>query len=252
LAVGATAAFTMTGFADDYLKAVKKNKNGLKPMQKIILQVLALAAFAVAALFMTDIGTSVYVPFFGIDVTLDLGLAYIPLIIIFMVFMTNAVNLTDGVDGLATGVSLITVIFLSAAVTLAGASGSGGIGWEQIQSFCTVVAGGCLGFLAFNLHPARVFMGDTGSLALGGALCSAAVLTRMPFVLLIAGGVYVAEALSVIIQVAVFKRTGKRVFRMAPLHHHFEISGWKENKVTAIFSLAALVLCALLIPALLP
>ena len=151
---------------------------------------------------------------------------------------TNAVNITDGLDGLAAGITLIVMVFFS-LVAMTNSQ------WEASMIFSSIVAGGCLGFLTFNVHPAKIFMGDTGSLALGGAVGTLAIMMKMPFVILLVGAVYVAEILSVAIQVISFKTRGKRVFKMAPLHHHFELSGWKETKVVYSFWIVTLVLCGI-------
>lgn len=223
-------------FFDDYLKVVKKNNLGLRAYQKFGLQIIISVAFAVyMALFSGD-GTSVWIPF--VNVNVDFGIWYIPFIAFVLLAMTNAVNLTDGLDGLAAGVTtLVTLFFAIAAVTYGASSGAG--------VFCSALTGACLGFLVYNKNPAKVFMGDTGSLALGGGLAAAAIVMHFELLLPIAGFVYVLEALSVIIQVVSFKTTGKRVFRMAPIHHHFELSGLKEKQVVGIFWGLALICCVI-------
>ncbi len=232
----AAVAYAAIGFIDDYIKAVRKNKDGLKAGQKMIMLFAVSAAFITYSAYFTDTGTDVYLPFLGAGATFDLKWAYIPVMLLIFLFMTNAVNLTDGVDGLAAGTTVITAMFLAAIAAITGR-------YDNVRIFAVIIAGGCLGFLIYNLHPARVFMGDTGSLALGGSLCAAALVMKMPVVLLVAGGVYVAEALSVILQVAYYKRTRKRIFKMAPLHHHFELSGWKEGKVVTVFWAATALFC---------
>jgi len=171
------------------------------------------------AVYLSHTHTSdIIIPFMGMDKTVSLGWLFVPFVVLVLIASTNAVNITDGLDGLAAGVTLIvTVFFTIVAMTRSE--------WEYIKMFSAMVAGGCLGFLTFNAYPARIFMGDTGSLALGGAVGAIAILMKMPLILLIVGGIYVVEALSVMIQVLSFKLTGKRVFKMAPIHHHFELSG---------------------------
>lgn len=232
-----TLGFGFVGFVDDFIKVVKRRKDGLYARQKTFGLLFVAAAFAVYTVYFTDLGTDMIIPFAGMDATVTLPVwFYIPFIILVLYATTNAVNLTDGVDGLAAGVTLIVAVFFT-VVAMTRAE------WDYIKVFSAIIAGGCLGFLAFNTHPAKVFMGDNGALALGGALGAVAIMTRMPWILLIAGLIYVLEALSDIIQVISFKTTGKRVFKMAPLHHHFELSGWKETKVVAVFLTVTLIMC---------
>lgn len=221
----ATLGFGAVGFIDDFIKVVKKRKDGLYAGQKTFMQLLVCVAFAFYVIRYTEAGSSIVIPFTDIIVQPWL---YFTFIVIFMYFFTNAVNITDGLDGLCAGVTLVVAIFFT-IVSLTNSE------WGYIKIFAAAVAGGCLGFLAFNIHPAKVFMGDTGSLALGGALTSIVVMMRMPLILLVVGGIYLLEALSVILQVSSFKLTGKRIFRMAPIHHHFELIGWKETKVVTVF-----------------
>lgn len=236
--------FAAIGFIDDMIKVVLKRKDGLSPMQKTVLQVAVSLVFAFYAAYSSKLGTGTVIPFLGMDHLLVIPVwIYIPVLVAFLYFMTNAVNLNDGVDGLASSVTLVVAIFL----TLVAMTRSE---WDAVRIFSASVAGGCLGFLIFNAHPAKVFMGDTGSLGLGGALVAAVVLMKMPLILVLAGGIYVLEAFSVMIQVAYFKKTRKRFFKMAPLHHHFELSGWKENKVVIVFMLTTVVLCMISLAAL--
>ena len=235
--------FALIGFIDDYEKAIKKNNAGISPKQKIIMQFgfsLAFALFAAyysyAAFGMVG-GTEVWIPF--IDKYVDFGILYIPFEIFVLVAFSNSVNLTDGLDGLASGVTALVCICMVVVGTAFLFKG------EPI--IFGAVAGGCLGFLMFNKNPAKIFMGDTGSMALGGVLAGGAIMMKLEFLLAIAGLVYVLEALSVIIQVAYFKRTRKRIFKMAPLHHHFELCGMSERKVVAMFWAATLVFCLLAI-----
>ncbi|MGN1413360.1 MAG: phospho-N-acetylmuramoyl-pentapeptide-transferase [Anaerovoracaceae bacterium] len=233
--------FALIGFIDDYEKAIKKNNLGLNPKQKIIMQLAFSLAFAVYAAYfsggMAGGGTEVWIPLF--DVYVDFGWLYVPFIVFVMVAMSNAVNLTDGLDGLASGVTTLVAFFMVIGGTVFGFNGE--------VLFFGGIAGGCLGFLMYNRNPAKIFMGDTGSMALGGALAAGAVMMKMEFLLAVAGLIYVMEALSVVIQVAVFKKTGKRVFKMAPLHHHFELCGMDERKVVAMFWGLTLLFCLLAI-----
>ncbi len=235
--------FGCIGFIDDYEKAIKKNNAGISPKQKIILQFVFSGAFAVYAYLYSGFGTvpgsAVWIPF--VDRYIDFGLLYIPFIIFVMIAFSNAVNLTDGLDGLASGVTALVAFCM---VIL-------GVGAYPMITAAPIVygavAGACLGFLMYNKNPARIFMGDTGSMALGGVLAAAAVMLKMEFLVAIAGLLYVIEALSVIIQVAYFKKTRKRFFKMAPIHHHFELCGMKEKNVVYLFWGMTLVFCMLAI-----
>jgi len=243
--VGATLGFGLIGFVDDFIKVIMRRSLGLRAYQKLIGQFVLAFFLSYTAVHALGRGTEVAIPFTSIHV--ELGPLYYLLAMIAIVGMTNAVNLTDGLDGLASGTSLIASLAYVAIALYAMAQGAGAIlGREtDLAVFAAAVAGGTLGFLRFNAYPARVFMGDTGSLALGGAIAALAVLTRGELVMVILGGVFVIEALSVIIQVITFKTTGKRVFRMSPLHHHFELMGWSEWRVVLTFWGAAL-LCGVL------
>lgn len=224
-------AFGFIGFLDDMLKIIHKNNLGLRAWQKMLL--LLLFSIAMAYYSYNVLGTSIVIPFLGID--LNLGIVYIPFVILYYAGATNAVNLTDGLDGLASSVTVIVLIFFSIMSYRQGN--------YQITVFCVALIGALLGFLKYNKYPAKIFMGDTGSLALGGAVASIALLLKNPIILAIVGGIYVFETLSVIIQVVSFKTTGKRVFKMAPVHHHFEQLGWSEKKVVFVFSLVTIILC---------
>lgn len=215
----------LIGFADDSIKAVKKRNLGLTAKQKLAGQAVISVIFCIALKVFADMPTTVWSPF--TDITVDLGMAYYLFVFLIIVGATNAVNLTDGLDGLAAGSSAITAV---AYVVISVALGYGGI-----AVFGAALAGACLGFLFYNQHPAKMFMGDTGSLALGGAMAAMAILTKTELLLVIAGGLYVLEALSVILQVISFKTRGVRIFKMSPVHHHFELSGWSEVKVVTVF-----------------
>lgn len=234
--------FGALGFTDDFLKITKKNSDGLRASVKFSGQVLvSLAVMLIIYIFRNDQTTLLYIPFLK-GAVLDLGIFYIPFGMLMMVGMSNAVNLTDGLDGLATG---LTVIALVAIIFLAYLTGHSGFarylfipylsGAGELTISATALLGACVGFLWFNSHPAEVMMGDTGSLTLGGLMAVFSLLLKKEILLLIIGGVFVMETLSVIIQVLYYKRTGRRVFKMAPIHHHFELSGWAESKVVTRF-----------------
>lgn len=227
--------FGALGFWDDFIKILKKHNLGLRAWQKLAVQILA--GFAVAY-YMAEYsiwGTTVFIPF--INVYADFGVWYVPFIAFAIVAMSNSVNLTDGLDGLASGVTaLVSLFFAIAAYTY---------NYTVTMSFCAALCGACLGFLVFNRNPAKVFMGDTGSLALGGGLAVAAIVSNLTLLLPVAGFVYVMEALSVMLQVASFKLTGKRIFKMAPIHHHFELCGMKETQVVKMFWLISMLCCIL-------
>lgn len=235
IALVLTVGHAVIGFIDDYIKVVMKRNLGLTAKQKFLLQFILAGAYVYFA--ETHIhNTELWVPF--VNMTVDLGWGYYVLAFLLLVGTTNAVNLTDGLDGLVSFVSLpVTMVFAFIAYMQ---------GMLDLCGFSLGLTGACLGFLLFNRHPAQVFMGDTGSLALGGAVAAMALLTHTELLLVIVGGIYVAEALSVIIQVTYFRFSGgKRIFRMAPLHHHFELGGWKEVKVVRVFTLVSCVLSIL-------
>lgn len=227
-------AFGAIGFIDDYNKVAKKQNEGLTPKQKLVLQ--AVFGLALAVFMMAKEGTSMLIPFAG--KTVDLGLLYIPFVMFIEVAMANSVNLTDGLDGLASSTSaIVACTFAVIGMTVRG-------GNEPMAVAGQAVFGALIGFLLYNHYPAKIFMGDTGSMALGGVLSAMAIVGHMEWLLPIAGLIYVIEALSVIIQVTYFKKTGgKRIFRMAPIHHHFELGGWHETKVVRVFCLFTLVCC---------
>ena len=234
MALVLTLGHAVIGFIDDYIKVVMKRNLGLTAKQKFLLQFILAGAYVYFAETHLQ-NTTLWVPL--VNITFDFGWAYYALAFILLVGTTNAVNLTDGLDGL--------VSFVSVPVTLAYAFIAYMQGMLDVSGFALGLTGACLGFLLFNRHPAQVFMGDTGSLALGGGVAALALLTHTELLLVIIGGIYVAEATSVIIQVAYFRLTGgKRFFRMAPLHHHFELGGWKEVKVVEIFTIISFLLSA--------
>ncbi|HRW12889.1 MAG TPA: phospho-N-acetylmuramoyl-pentapeptide-transferase [Syntrophomonas sp.] len=218
------------GFRDDYIKVVLKRSLGLRARDKLLLQTLIGFVMGLLLLFYLDRGTQLIIPF--TSVTVELGYLYIPFIMLVLIATSNGVNLTDGLDGLAAGV---TVPVALAYIVISIMQGN-----FNMMIFGAALIGACLGFLVFNHHPAKVFMGDTGSMAIGGAITALAAVNRSEIALLIIGGVFVVESLSDIIQVASFKTTGRRVFRMAPLHHHFELKGWPERKVVWMFWLLSI------------
>jgi len=225
-----TFGFGLIGFFDDFIKIVMKRSLGLTAREKILGQLLLAGVFAYVAVTYLGRGTGIIFP--GTAFHLDLGWLYLPFAIFVLVGTVNAINLTDGLDGLAAGVMVFTALVF---LLLANAWGL-----TDLRLFCAALLGSCLGFLFFNLHPARLFMGDTGSLALGGAVGALAVVMKMELLLPLLGAVYVIDTLSVILQVGYFRLTGgKRLFLMAPLHHHFELLGWKEQKVVFFFWVAA-------------
>lgn len=227
-------AFGGIGFFDDYIKVVLKRSLGLKAREKLVLQLLVGIIFGLFLLLYFDRGTEIIIPRVGL---IDLGYLYIPFLVLVLMGTSNAVNLTDGLDGLAAGVTFFVALALAIVSIMTS--------HYELLIFCLALAGSCAGFLVFNRHPARIFMGDTGSMALGGAVAAVAAFTRMEIVLIIMGGVYVIEALSVIIQVISFKTTGKRVFLMSPIHHHFELKGWPEKKVVRFFWLLSFLFAVL-------
>ncbi|MDE4542061.1 phospho-N-acetylmuramoyl-pentapeptide-transferase [Thermoanaerobacterium sp. R66] len=229
LLITITLGYGIIGFLDDYIKVRYKRSLGLTARQKLLGQ------FALAILFAyfskNIVGTDVIIPFLKREI--DLGYFYIPFIMFVVVGTVNSVNLTDGLDGLASGVSFMVTAFF----TLIGFFMNN----TSLTVFGAAITGALLGFLKFNRYPAEVFMGDTGSLAIGGAVAALATMTKLPVILVVVGIVYVAEALSVIIQVVSFRLTGKRIFKMSPLHHHFELSGWSETKVVFLFWIVTLI-----------
>lgn len=229
-----TIAFGLVGFLDDFLKVVLKRTDGLFAWQKMLLQIVITAVFAVYMWKYSDVSLAMLIPFSG-GRYWDIGWVAIPVLFVAVIGTVNGTNLTDGVDGLASSVTVMVATFFTVVA----------VGMESgIEPITCAVAGALLGFLLFNVYPASVFMGDTGSLALGGFVAGTAYMLQMPIFILIVGLIYLVEVLSVIIQVTYFKRTGgKRVFRMTPIHHHFELGGWSETRVVAVFSIITAVLC---------
>ncbi len=229
-----TLGFGIIGFLDDYLKVVLKRSDGLMPMQKMACQIVVTAVFAFYLVKFTDVPLTMKIPFIP-GHELDFGILTIPLIFIVVIGTVNGVNFTDGLDGLASSVTIMVATFFS-VIAIGTKSG--------IEPITCAVVGALMGFLLFNVYPAKIFMGDTGSLALGGFVAGTAYMLQMPLFLLIVGLIYVVEVLSVMIQVTYFKAThGKRIFRMAPIHHHFELGGWSETRVVAVFSIVTALLC---------
>ncbi|MGB5823193.1 MAG: phospho-N-acetylmuramoyl-pentapeptide-transferase, partial [Proteocatella sp.] len=211
--------FGLVGFIDDYIKVVKKRSLGLKAKQKIALQLIFALGLSIIQLKTSALGSSLIVPF--TDTTLDLGIMYVPFLVFVIIAIVNSVNLTDGLDGLASSVTVIVSICFVIIAKMLNNTG--------VEIFLMTVAGGCLGFLRVNKYPAKVFMGDIGSMALGGAVAAAVVILNLELIVPIICFVYFMESVSVIIQVGYFKKTQKRIFKMAPIHHHFELSGWHET-----------------------
>ena len=228
-----TLGFGLIGFLDDYIKVVLKRSLGLTALQKMAGQIVVTGIFAYYLLHYTDVSLAMKVPFFP-ETYLDFGIFNIPLLFFVVIGTVNGTNFTDGLDGLASSVTIMVATFFT-VVAIGTNSG--------IDPVTCAVVGSLLGFLLFNVYPARVFMGDTGSLALGGFVASCAYLMQMPLFIVIVGFIYLAEVLSVIIQVSYFKATGgKRIFKMAPIHHHFELCGWSETRVVAVFSIVTAIL----------
>lgn len=229
-----TLGFGLIGFLDDYIKVVLRRSMGLRAWQKMLLQIIVTGVFAWYVACTADISLAMRIPF-AKGYFVDFGRMNIPLMFIVVTGTVNGTNFTDGLDGLAGSVTVLISTFFTMAALLLGAG---------ITPITCAATGALLGFLLFNVHPASVFMGDTGSLALGGFVAGCAYVTQLPLFLPIVGLVYVAEVLSVMIQVAYFKISGgKRIFKMAPLHHHFELCGWKETKIVAVFSIVTAMLC---------
>lgn len=231
IALYSLLAFGLIGFLDDLLKIIKKKNEGLKAYQKMILLVAFALAIAVYGYY--NFNTNIAFPF--TDFEFSLGILYIPFVVFYFAAVTNAVNLTDGLDGLATSVTILVLTFFAVVALVTG--------YNSLGIFTTILIGSLFGFLKYNAYPAKVFMGDTGSLALGGAVGLIALAMGEPLLVVIVGGIYVFETVSVILQVASFKLRGKRIFKMAPVHHHFEQCGWSEIKIVTVFSVITIILC---------
>ena len=232
--LGLTIGFGAIGFIDDFKKLVLKNTKGLKPSLKMLVLLIISVAYIIYLIKGLNLGTDTYIPILKEYVNIPIY-AYIPFAILVILATTNAVNLTAGIDGLSSSVCTIIITCLTIIATT--------LGVKEIVIFGAIVIGAVLGFLMFNIHPAKVFMGDTGSLFLGGVISGIALYLKMPLILLLIALIPVIETLSVIIQVTYFKKTGKRVFKMAPIHHHLELSGWRENQVVMLFSVITLIVC---------
>lgn len=229
-----TLGFGIIGFLDDYLKVVLKRSDGLLPWQKFLLQIILTGVFVFYLLNYTDVSLTMRIPFWP-GHYLNMGWLAIPVLFFAVIGTVNGVNFTDGLDGLASSVTVIVAVFFT-VVSIGTKSG--------IEPITCAVVGGLMGFLLFNVYPAQVFMGDTGSLALGGFVAGAAYMMQMPLFILIVGLIYLVEVVSVIMQVSYFKAThGKRIFKMAPIHHHFELCGWSETRVVAVFSVITAIMC---------
>ncbi len=232
--LGLTMGFGIIGFIDDFKKLVLKNTKGLKPSLKMLGLLIISVIYVLYLQKGINLGTETYIPILKEYINIPIY-AYIPFAILVLLATTNAINLTDGIDGLSPSVCTIIITCLTVIATIYGV--------KEIIIFGAIVIGAVLAFLMFNIYPARVFMGDTGSLFLGGVISGIALYLKMPIILLIVAIIPVIETLSVIIQVLCFKKTGKRVFKMAPIHHHFELSGWKENQIVVVFSIITLIAC---------
>lgn len=228
-----TIGFGILGFMDDFVKVVMKRSLGLRAYQKVIGQLLISGIYCYYIINHTDLGTKIMIPFTG-GYYFDLGYFFIPFLLIVILGTVNGTNLTDGLDGLASSITILVATFFTVV--------SIGLG-SDISPITGAAAGSLLAFLLFNSHPAKVFMGDTGSLALGGFVVATAISLKMPLFILVVGFVYLAECISVILQVSCFKLTKKRIFKMAPIHHHFELMGWKETRVVAVFGIVTAILC---------
>ncbi|WP_291579465.1 phospho-N-acetylmuramoyl-pentapeptide-transferase [Clostridium sp. UBA6640] len=233
IVLSAYIAFGCIGFLDDYLKKVHKKNQGLTPIQKMILLIIVSLIFSIYGYTNSSIGSVIIIPFTG--KLFDLGSLYVPFIMFYYASTTNAVNFTDGLDGLAATVTLLIMAFFAVI--------SFSMSYYTLSIFCGCVSGSLLGFLRFNSFPAKIIMGDTGSLALGGVVATVAMILKNPLIVMIVGGIYALELISVVIQIVCFKLFGKRIFKMAPIHHSFELSGWHETKIVAVFSIITTILC---------
>ncbi|MBQ3118968.1 MAG: phospho-N-acetylmuramoyl-pentapeptide-transferase [Clostridia bacterium] len=232
LSIGALL-YGAVGYADDHIKVINKRNLGLTSAQKFIAQLIVSVAITVFSVYSGIIDTQIIIPF--IKQPVDLGIFTVILVVFVQLAVVNSANLTDGLDGLATSVTLVVAAFLAICAVKLGNS--------VVAVFMSIVAAACLGFLFFNANPAKIFMGDTGSLFLGGCVALGAIMLKLPLILIVAAGVYLCETLSVILQVTSFKLTGKRIFKMSPIHHHFEMCGLNERQIVLLFSLVSAILC---------
>jgi phospho-N-acetylmuramoyl-pentapeptide-transferase len=238
----ATIGFGIIGFMDDYIKVVMKRSMGLTVMQKLLAQIVVTAIFGYYLVNYTDVGTSMLIPF-SHGKYMDVSYMFIPFLFIIMLGTVNGSNFTDGLDGLESSVTVLIATFFT-VVAIAAESGFAKINGADISPITGAVAGSLLAFLLYNVYPAKVFMGDTGSLALGGFVAATAYMLHLPLFIPLVALIYLVEVLSVILQVGFFKLTGgKRLFKMAPIHHHFELMGWEETRVVAVFSVITAILC---------
>ena len=233
LIVYSSLVFGFVGFLDDALKKFRKKNEGLTSKQKLLLLIAASTGFSVYLYFFSSIGSSILIPFTG--KMFDLKILYLPFTIFFYTACSNSVNLTDGLDGLAASVTLLVMVFFSLV--------SFSMGHYSLAIYCGALSGALLGFLRFNSYPAKIIMGDTGALALGGIIGTAALILKNPLIVIIVGGIYILETLSDIIQIISYRAFGKRVFKMAPFHHALELSGWHEAKIVSVFSIVTALLC---------
>lgn len=229
-----TLGMAIVGFVDDYIKVVLKRSLGLRAWQKMLLQILFSLGFGLYVMLFTDIDLAIKIPFAN-GVSINLGWGALPLMVLVIIATVNGTNFTDGLDGLASSVTLVVAVFFVAASVMIGAG---------VEPFAAAFGAGLAGFILYNAYPAQVFMGDTGSLALGGFVAGMAYMLQMPFIIVIIGAIYVIEVMSVILQVSYFKLThGKRIFKMSPIHHHFELCGWSETRIVAVFTIITALMC---------
>jgi phospho-N-acetylmuramoyl-pentapeptide-transferase len=231
----ALISFGIIGLLDDGLKIFRKKNEGLTSRQKMLLLIIVSTIFSFIGYNTNSIGSAIIIPFWGR--LFNLGIYYVPFIVLYYISITNSVNLTDGLDGLCTSVTLMVMTFFTLV--------SFALGYYSVSIFCAVIVGSLLGFLRYNSFPAKIIMGDTGALALGGAIGVVGMTLKLPLIVIIVGGIYVLETLSDIIQITVFKITGKRFFKMAPIHHSLELSGWHEAKIVSVFCIITTILCLL-------
>lgn len=235
IALLALVSFGVIGLLDDSVKILRKQNEGLSPRQKMALLIIVSLLFTYFGYNNASIGSSIIIPFYSR--ILNLGIFYVPFMIFYYISITNAVNFTDGLDGLCTSVTLMVMTFFTVV--------SYALGYYSLSIFCGIVTGSLLGFLRYNAFPARIIMGDTGALALGGAIGAVSMILKLPLIIIIVGGIFVLEILSDVIQITSFKLTGKRVFKMAPFHHSLELSGWHEAKIVVVFCIVTTILCLL-------